>query len=419
MKRKERETAMAEANLLNRQGLTQKQIATNYGVTDRTVRNWLHPKEKPEKRERPGKLDPYKPALNVWIHDRPEWNSVYLFEKVKTLGYTGGITILRDYVAIQRKDEERQVEVRFETEPGIQAQVDWKEFGKQTVDGIEQKLYAFVMVLGYSRMPFVRFTTSMKESVVLDCHRQAFEHFGGVPAEILYDNMKTAWIYDPERGWVPNARLLGLANHYGFVPRRCKVRRPKTKGKVERLVRYLFRGFWPRVMRDTLCLDGLDESAAKWIADVVGPKLLREFGESRNLRFDREKLFLGKLSAASMECRELRECLVTRESFIFLDGKRYSVPPEHVGKKLSVRVDLVKREAELFDGAKSLRKFSLAQPGGETQVWLFDDRAKVQASWEKRNRSEAPKRKRNIPHPEPVETRLPADYDRFAEEVPA
>lgn len=419
MEHKERKIAMAETNLLARQGLTQKEIASRYGVTDRTIRNWQNTKEKAEKQERISKLTPVIPYLDAWIKDRPEWNSVYLFRKIKELGYTGGITILRDYVAEKRRETGRQVEIRFETEPGAQAQVDWKEFGRQTVNGREQKLYAFVMILGYSRKPFIRFTTSMKESVLLDCHRLAFEHFGGVPKEILYDNMKTAWLYDPERGWVPNARLLGLANHYGFIPRRCKVKRPKTKGKVERMIRYLKNSFWPGVMRDSLTLDGLDEAAMRWVVEVVGPKILREFGESRDIRFEREKPFLGKMPAAPMECRELRECIVSRESFILLEGKRYSVPPENVGKTLAVRIDLTKREAELLDGAKRLRKFALANPGGENRVWLFDDRQKVMASWVQRNRSQAAKIRRNIALPDEVETRHPAFYDRLVKEVRA
>jgi transposase len=82
----------------------------------------------------------------------------------------------------------------------LQAQVDWKEFGRQTVDGKEQKLYAFVMVLGYSRKVFVHFTTSMKMEAFLACHSLAFQYFGGVPKEILYDNMKTAFVYDAGKG---------------------------------------------------------------------------------------------------------------------------------------------------------------------------------------------------------------------------
>jgi len=76
--------------------------------------------------------------------------------------------------------------------------VAWKEFGKQVVDGKETKLYAFVMELGYSRKPFVRFTTDMRQSTLLACHELAFAYFGGVPEELLYDNMRTAFQRDQD-----------------------------------------------------------------------------------------------------------------------------------------------------------------------------------------------------------------------------
>lgn len=120
---------------------------------------------------------------------------------------------------------------RFETEPGRQAQVDWKEFGKQIVDGRPTKLYAFVMVLGYSRKPFVRFTTNMKQSTLLACHELAFAYFGGVTEEVLYDNMRTAFQPDAEGVWRSTKRLLALAVHYGYIPDAAAYGGPKPRGK--------------------------------------------------------------------------------------------------------------------------------------------------------------------------------------------
>jgi transposase len=410
---------MAQAELLTRQGLTQKEIAAEFGITDRTVRNWLHPKEKQLTEKRPGKLDPYKPIIQALLHDRQDYHALKCFEIIRAQGYTGGITILRDYIAQLRLEETRQVEVRFETQPGHQAQVDWKEFGRQTVDGREQKLYAFVMVLGYSRRPFVRFTTSMTQAVLLDCHRLAFEYYGGVPAEILYDNMKTAWNYTQDKGWQPNPRLLGLANHYGFIPRRCKVLRPKTKGKVERFIRYLGGSFWPGVRYEPLALDELDEAVIKWLAGVVGPKILRDFGVSRDDRFKTEVLKMGPLPAAPMDCRTISDVTVSRESFIALEGIRYSVPPQYVGCALTVRLDITRREAELFVGRQSLRQFKLAIPGTEKRVWLQDDREKVLEAWRKRNKPlNTPPIRRHQAQPDVVVCE-PALYDRLLEGVRA
>ena len=105
------------------------------------------------------------------------------------------------------------------------------------------------MVLGFSRKAFVHFTTRMDSATLLACHALAFAYFEGVPREILYDNMRTAFHPDDEGIWRPTKRLLALAVHYGFTPKRCRVRRPETKGKVERTIGYLDSNFWP-------CMDG-------------------------------------------------------------------------------------------------------------------------------------------------------------------
>jgi transposase len=118
-----------------------------------------------------------------------------LLRRLRRQKYDGGITILRDYAAKKSEEITRKAVIRFETEPGYQAQVDWKVLGKHLVDGRWQKLYAFVMVFGYSRKPFVIHTASMDMATFLMCHVLSFTYFGGVPEEVLYDNMKTAFIY--------------------------------------------------------------------------------------------------------------------------------------------------------------------------------------------------------------------------------
>jgi transposase len=156
------------------------------------------------------------------------------------------MTILRDHARKVRKRITIRAVRRFETEPGLQAQVDWKECGRWNIGGELIKLYAFVMVLGYSRKPFVLFTNNMKLSTVLKAHLLAFAWYGAVPREILYDNMKTAWYYASGQ-WLVHPELLKLASACGFTPRRCRVRRPHTKGKVERFIGYLGHNFLPRL----------------------------------------------------------------------------------------------------------------------------------------------------------------------------
>lgn len=111
--------------------------------------------------------------------------------------------------------------------------VDRKEFGRQAGDGKEQKLSALVMAPGYSRKVFVHFTTSMKVKLLSACHDMEFQYYGDVPKNILYDNIKTAFVYAAEKGTLQaNRKLKALAVHSGFIHWRCRIRRPRTKGKV-------------------------------------------------------------------------------------------------------------------------------------------------------------------------------------------
>ncbi len=409
-----KEKRMNEAKILKREHFTQKQIADALGVTDRSIRNYLKlPDNYRGSVKRKSKLDHFKSVIDSMLNDRQDYSAILIFEKIKSIGYTGQISILRDYVAEVQKKLSTEAVIRFETIPGKQAQVDWKEYGRLYVDGRIQKLYAFVMTLGYSRKPFVCYTLSMKQSVLHECHRMAFEHFGGVPEEILYDNMKTAWVYDTEKGFVPNQKLLVFANHYGFILRRCRIKRPKTKGKVERMIRYLKTNFWPRVCKDELSLDYLNEKVIEWLK-YVDEKEMREFRENRNTRFERERGYLGMLPASPYDCREILEVKVNNESFIHIDSNRYSVPPEYIQTSLTAKIDRFKNEAEIFAGNKSIRKIKIEREGEGKKIWFFEDKKDLYELWKKQQTRENTKMLLKKPLQEAVqdvEIRKPSFYD--------
>ena len=134
---------------------------------------------------------------------------------------------------------------RYETKPGHQAQVDWGECGETFLDGENRKLYCFSMILGYSRMRYAEFTLSQDVHTLIRCHINAFQYFGGVPEEILYDNMKTVIIrkffLSKDSKW--NQIFSDFSRHYGFILRTCKPYTPKTKGKIENTIRIHQTGF--------------------------------------------------------------------------------------------------------------------------------------------------------------------------------
>jgi transposase len=166
--------------------------------------------------------------------------------------------------------------VGFETPPGRQMQCDWIVFRRG-----KASLSAFVATLGFSRASFVEFVTDERLETLLACHEHAFDFFGGVPHQVLYDNMKTVVLerdaYGPgEHRFQP--AFLDFARHYGFVPRLCRPYRAKTKGKVERFNGYLRRSFYnplaSRLAQDRLQLDcdTANASVRTWLRDVANAR---------------------------------------------------------------------------------------------------------------------------------------------------
>jgi len=415
----DKEHRMLKAKQLQAEGLKQWQIALELDVTERTVRNYLREDLKPRRKtQRESKLDAYKPFVETVLEGNPYYNAVVLQERLVKQGYAGRISILRDFVKEIRRKITTQAVIRFETEPGFQAQVDWKEFGKQVVDGKERKLYAFVMTLGYSRRMFVCFTTSMKMSVFLSCHVLAFIWFGGVPREILYDNMKTAFVRNAEGTYEANRGLLAFAQHYGYVPRRCRVRRPQTKGKVERSIGYLGHNFWQSVEGEPLSIAFLNEAVKEWLVKADA-KPMGDLKETRNERFMRERAHLRKLPGVDFDTREEVPVVVSRESLVRFESNWYSVHPENIGKMLVLRVDRLKQEADIVADGVTLKTVRLCEAGLRLKWFDPADKAAILKRWEAdRDRCERYRRpKKKHPHRDlsvEVSVRSPAQYDVLA-----
>jgi hypothetical protein len=270
------------------------------------------------------------------------------------------------------------------------------------------------MVLGFSRKAFVLFTTSMDTATVLACHALAFAYFGGVPREILYDNMRTAFQPDAEGIWRPTKKLLTLAVHYGFAPKRCRARRPETKGKVERMVGYLDNNFWPRMEGETLSLAGLNDQVREWFAAIDGKKLA-DFNESRADRFARERPVLQAVSLLPFDARKEIPVLVNRESLIRYGKNSYSVPPQHIGTMLTLKIHPFGGDAEVIGPAGSIRRFHLAAGGERIKRFFPEDREALRKRWDADRARIARVRKPRIPRiqiqqPE-VEIRPSSVYD--------
>jgi hypothetical protein len=242
-----------------------------------------------------------------------------------------------------------------------------------------------------------------------------------VVEEILYDNMKTAFVCDTEGRFHPNKRLLGFAAYYGFVPKRCQVYRPQTKGKVERSIGYLSCNFWPRVRGLDLCLEELNEAVQGWLKEI-DRKEIRELGESRERRFEYERQYLIPLPSQPYDWREVHELIVSRESCITFETNRYSVPPRYIGQSLTLKVDRLSGEAALFCASGSIRSYQLERKGACKRIMLAEDVREINELWlaqyvqrVKRiaNRGVKPRDKGYE-----VQVRPPAVYEKLFAELP-
>lgn len=318
---------------LQKQGHSVREIARLTGHSRNTVRKLLRAERAPTPapRSRASKLDDYKAYLTErW--QAHALSAVRLTPEIRAKGFSGSVQIVRRFLhslkAAQRTDA--TLTVRFETPPGEQAQCDWAEVGRYSQpDGTSVRVYAFVMVLGYSRYLYVEFTRSMTLATLIRCHQNAFAFFGGWPRRILYDNMRQV-VVGPER---TNARFLDFTRHHGFEVKRCRPYRPRTKGKVERSIWYLRDSFLNG--RTFTGLDDLNAQARHWLGTVAN---LRLHGTTQARPCDRlleEKLTpcagLNPYQVARSTVRT-----VSAEALVRYEKSDYSVPARWVGTRVTV-----------------------------------------------------------------------------------
>jgi transposase len=351
---------------LLRRGLPLSEIARRTGHDRRTVRKIRDEPGHPVpqvRRKRGSKLDPYKP----YLRQRAEvgvLNAAKLLGEVRRQGYRGGITLVREYLHPLRPVVPIVTE-RFETPPGQQAQVDWASCGRIWRRDRLRPLSVFIMTLGYSRRQYAEFTVSQDMQSFLHCQVNAFRYFGGVPAEMLYDNLKTAVDHrGPGDEVVWNRHFRDFADYYGFVARACRPYRAQTKGKVENGVRYLKGNFLLGLDVTAMTLEELNQKALGWVRETAD---LRVHGTTHERPVDRwptEAATLKPLDGrpdydTSYVCHRL----VSREGLLSYRGSRYAVPPEHAGRPLLVK-EAVDGRLRIYAGRQCVAEHGLAEKSG-------------------------------------------------------
>jgi transposase len=337
---------------LHRQGLSVTAIARQLAIDRKTVRKYIArglaaPAYGP-RQPRTRLIGAFEAYLRERVAAYPGLTGHRLLREIRERGYQGGYTAVTDFLRDVRPPPSPAFEVRFETPPGHQAQVDFAHFQLVFTDepSTPRIVWLFSLVLGCSRLIWARFVSHQDLQTVLRCHIAAFAAIGGVPCEILYDRMKTAVTgKDDQGGIVYNGTLIDFARHHGFQPRACRAYRAKTKGKVERPFRYIREDFF--LGGSFRSLDDLNAQLAHWLGTVANPRLHATTGRVVNEAFAEEKPHLQNLPLVPFSTVLKLERRVSHEGMVSVGGNLYSVPD--ATRKRVVEVHSLADEIRIFE----------------------------------------------------------------------
>lgn len=340
---------------VNNLKVNKSQIARELGVDARTVGKYLNGYVKPTTRNRKSPIDDFKPiiqsllseeSIQVFYYKRVLWQ--YLKDnhgldcaQSSFRRYISNNVEFNDYFKRRKKGYiSNKSTMRFETDKGQQAQLDWKEnidFVLSTGEVININI--FVLILSYSRFRIYRLSLEKTQDILFSFLNESFEVFGGVPKELLTDNMKT--VMDQPRtayqsGKVNN-KFQQFADDYGFKVRPCIAGRPNTKAKVEAPMKLLDE---IRAYNGTLNFDELHELISK-LNNRINGTCHTSTGKIPVLHLEKEKDFLLDLPTEQIRNRYsiiTTSVKVNRQSMISYKSNQYSVPPEYINKKLKLQV---------------------------------------------------------------------------------
>ena len=333
-----RQEVWREVHSRFRLGESKKGIARALDLSVQTVRKVLRESE-------PGRYIRSKPpggvleGFEAFIRERllaVGYCAQSVYEELRERGYTGSYETVKRFVRPRRQEARRQATVRFETPPGKQAQVDWGQCWL-AIAGKKMRVHVFVMTLGYSRRMFVKACMDERMGAFLASHEEAFDHFGGVPHDLLYDNPKTVVLSRDVEGrrieW--NRHFHDFSRYYGFVARLCRPYRAQTKGKVESGVKYVKRFLRGKTYGT---FSEMEEALSKWVAEVADRRIHGTTGRRPIEAFQEERGVLlphqGK-PRYRLQDRTVRR--VARDCMVQFGQNRYSVPLRFVGMDVEVQ----------------------------------------------------------------------------------
>lgn len=320
-----------------RVGTIAHQLSVHHDVVERVISQAGLPA--PQRQQRPSIIDPFIPFIKETFAKYPVICASRVYQMVRERGYTGARDHFRHMVVPLRPPRHAEAYLRLKTLQGEQAQVDWAHFGKVKVGFAERALMAFVMVLSWCRMVFLKFYLDCRIANLLRGHEDAFAFFGGVPRKALYDNPKNVVLERIGDAIRFHPTFLDFTRHHRYEPRPVAVARGNQKGRVERAIRYVRTSFWPA--REWTDLDDLNRQALVWCngeaADRPCPEdpsiLVRD-------AFAAEQPKLRALPENPYPTDEREETIARKTPYVRFDRNDYSIPHDRVGRTVTILANL-------------------------------------------------------------------------------
>lgn len=362
-----------EIILLFRDGKSIRFLSRAFNISRNTVRRILRDHEAsrasqheilPIRQTRKSKLDEFNDRITEILKEFPAITGQRIFEELVKDGYDGGVSILRDHLRKIRVVEKEPV-IRFETGPGHQGQMDWSPYTIPFTRTGPAGVQCFSYILGHSRRHFIEFCARHDFFTLIRRHLQAFEYFGGVPAECLYDNEKTVVLRWEAGKPVFNPAFTAFITHYNCRPVACRVGSPQTKGKIERPFQH--------VEGNLLCgrkfqdIEDLRATARWWLENISDRHIHDTTGRAPIEHFlENEKSALQPLPGFPYDCSEVRLAVCNSESLVTFETNRYSVPTGYIGDILSIKAG--EREIKIYSHELKLLAKHERRPAGENSL---------------------------------------------------
>lgn len=412
---------------LNQRGYSHRKIARRLGLHRETVERYLADPgiafQKQPRKPRAGKLDAYRETVKGWLEEDPDYQATTLYDRLTAMGFRGSYDIVKRLVKSIKGERQKIAYIRFETEPGRQAQVDFGQFDVDNPDGSTTTLYLFTMILGYSRKLYGELVSRCNLSSFLDCHIRAFHALGGVPQELLYDRMKNVFVFEREGTKYFTTAMLGFANHYGFKPDVTPPRAPWVKGKIERPYPFIREGFW-RGYRFTT-VEQANQDLGAWLTGKED-RIHGTTHERISDRATRELPFLSPFPQHDMDTSERLFRRVAKDCTVQLEGNWYVVDHRLVGRTVLLR--LKNEQIRIFNDADLVVTYPVAPGKGHLVAdprfydALRKDRLMNQRKYAAITRTKGRALKTISPRADydiEVQIRPAGWYDQLVSEVPA